>query len=165
MFRRTFALLISVLAVAAIAVGCGSDDSSDEASGSSDGSGTTTTTTSSLSKAEFIKQADPVCKKANDEKYKKFQAFSEDQQTKKPPSEAELIETYVVPTLEKQITAMDELGTPEGDSGELEEFRTELDSVLAEAKDTPTGEEVTAVPYEKLEKAANKYGFEYCGHA
>jgi hypothetical protein len=150
MFRRTFAIVLSVLAVAGIAAGCGGDDSEP------------------LTKAEFIKQADAVCKDAKETKQKDFEKFTkeiEDGKKKATTStEQELIDAVVVPALEKQSAVLGELDPPEGEEEKVEALHAELDNVLAEAKENPTGSEVSAAPFAKLQKSSNEYGFKYCGY-
>jgi hypothetical protein len=149
MFRRTFAIVLSVLAVAGIAAGCGGDDSEP------------------LTKAEFIKQADKVCKEAKDTKQKDFEKLTKElEDGEKKPSgntEQELIESVVVPALEKELTALEELDAPEGEEEKVEALQAEMQDVLEGAEENPVGSEVDAVPFRELAKSTSKYGFKYCG--
>jgi hypothetical protein len=156
MYRRTFAIFISVLAVAAIAAGCGSSDDS---------------STSSLTKAEFIKQASDVCKEINKESQDKLQAAIKTQENVPPAKnvdqvgiEERLISTIVVPALTKQNEELTKLGAPEGDEGEVDAILEALEKVTKEAEENPIGVTSKADPFLEVDQLSKGYGLDACRH-
>jgi hypothetical protein len=148
MYRRTFALLIGVLAAAVFAAGCGDDDSS-----------------ASLTKAEFVKQGDAICKEANKEGADALGAYLKKEAgggLPNPEQEQELISTVVVPLLQKQVDGLNDLGIPE--DKKVSEFVEELESVLTEAEENPVGTTASGTPFAESESMAQALGFEACGH-
>lgn len=150
MYRRTFALLISVLAVAAFAAGCGDDDSSAD----------------SLTKAEFVKQASDKCKAVNKESQKRLEAAGKAQEGV-PPSkntEEQLVNNIVVPALQKQADELSELGAPEGDEAQVEAIIEALEKVTQEAEENPVGVAAQSDPFLEVDQMMKDYGLEACRH-
>ena len=150
MYRRTFAILIGVLALAGVAAGCGGDDSD------------------SLTKAEFVKQGDAMCEEVNNDARAELGAFIAKARGSKggvtPSQEEELVTTVIVPLFQQQLDGLNELGTPEGDA-EAEEIIKGMEEVLAEAEANPVGLASSGDPYGKSEQLALDYGFKSCGHS
>lgn len=150
MHRRTFAILISVLALAGVAAGCGDDEN-----------------TSSLSKAEFVKQADAKCKKMNEAARNELGAYLQKNTNGEfpgPEEELELVTTIVAPLLQKQVDTLNELGIPEEDNGQIAKFVEEVERVAEEAEDDPKATVSGGAPFEKAEALGKPLGFEHCGH-
>jgi len=151
MYRRTFAILISVLALAAVAAGCGEDESS----------------SSSLTKAEFVKQGDAMCKEVNRKARNEVGAFLQKNSNGELPNaeqEVVLITTIIAPQLQKQVDGLNELGIPENDNGEIAKFVEEVESVADEAEEDPKAAISEGTPFEEAEDLAKPLGFEECGH-
>jgi len=154
MYRRTFAILISVLALAGVAAGCGGDDSEP------------------LTKAEFIEQADAACKEANKEADEVFEAFFKEAEkaTKTgnaPPGEEDekaLLQEGVIPAIEVQIETLEDLNPPEADEAKIDALVVELEKVAKEAETHPVGASAQPLPFEKASKLAEDYGFKHCGN-
>ena len=152
--NKAFLPAIAVLvALAALVAGCGgSDDTTDE--------------TVTLTKAEFIKQGDAICKEANEENETEAEEFAEENDFKLEKASKEQLEEAVaevlVPSLNKQVEELDALGAPEGDEEQVEEIIVSLEDVAAEVEDDSSlvFEEKTL---EKPSQLANAYGFEVCG--
>lgn len=152
--NKAFLPAIAVLvALAALVAGCGgSDDTTDE--------------TVTLTKAEFIKQGDAICKEANEENETEAEEFAEENDFKlEKASKGQLEEAVaevLVPSLNKQVEELDALGAPEGDEEQVEEIIVSLEDVAAEVEDDSSlvFEEKTL---EKPSQLANAYGFEVCG--
>ncbi len=148
MYRRTFAILISVLALAGIAAGCGGDDSD------------------SLTKAEFVEQASKVCKEVNKETQKNLEAAVKAQEGV-PPSkntEEQLVNSVVIPALQKQHEELQELGAPEGDEDRVDAIVAELEKVTKEAEANPVGVAAQSDPFLKVDQLMKDYGIEACRH-
>lgn len=149
MYRRNFAIVISVLALVGTAWGCGGDDDGE-----------------SLTKAEFIEQADAACQEANTVGQKKLVAFlqknSQDNKLSKANKE-EAIETIIVPLIDAQLEGLTEHEPPEGDEKQVEAVITSLEDLQDEAEADPAGTAKTYAPFSEPKKLAREYGFKTCG--
>lgn len=150
MYRRTFAILISVLALAGIAAGCGGGDDNGE----------------SLTKAEFIHKASTLCKDLYKEVQKDLAAAAEAQQSAVPDKKAEelLVNTIIIPTLQKQSDALKKLGSPDGDEDEIDAITAELDRIIESSEENPVGVDAEADPFLKVDQMMKDYGLEACRH-
>lgn len=151
--------ILTVVILALLGVGCGSSDDTGD------------TPTSTLSKAEFIKRADAICKRTREE----VVYPAAERVLSLPPGsparrklELKLVSSAFVPGLEKLLAELGELGAPAGDEAEieriieltepaLEEARTEPETYVA-GKDYRFGEE----HYGKAYQAAQDYGMKEC---
>lgn len=179
--RRTPSVLILIAAIVAIVVvGCGGGESSNDTqssggSGASSGSASSgegsgeasggTVTTSSLSKAQFVKQADALCKRNREERFEATAAYGEENPSQ---SEEEAITTSLkevyVPTMETRLAELRQLGAPQGDEGQIEAilqaYERQLDAIeqLKGAAATPTLDRESL----RAEALARKYGLTEC---
>lgn len=153
MNRASLAVLAALVALAAIVAGCGGGDDSD-------------TSGDSLTKAEFIKQGDAICEKANKqseaeaEKFSKENDFSLERPSKEQLEEA--VTEILVPNFNRQVEDLKALEAPEGDEEQAEEIISSLDDAAAEIEEDPSlvfEEQVLKEPAE----LAEDYGFEVCG--
>jgi hypothetical protein len=148
MYRRTFAIFISVLAVAAFAAGCGDEDSS---------------SADSLTKAEFVDKADKVCSDIEKDTRKKLLAASKLAKGSSPKQQEEvLVTTIIAPTLQSQAEELGALGAPEGDEEEVEAIVEELEAVAKEAETNPVGISTKADPYREADQMMQDYGLDTC---
>jgi hypothetical protein len=151
---RLIGLLVGAMAIALIVAGCGS--SSDE-------------TTASISKAEFTKQGNAICKAGNEEINEGFGSFAkENSLNHKEPSEAqfeELAETVLIPSVSRQIKEVRALGAPEGEEGEVDEFLTNAEGALEEIEGEPSliSAEGKEEPFYTVNKEAATLGLTACG--
>lgn len=154
MSKGLIATLAGVLAIALIVAGCGS--SSDD-------------TTASLTKAEFIAQADAICKKGNDEIESEFNAFAKENDIKEneePSKEqgAELVETVLVPNVKNQSEEIRDLGAPSADEEEITAMLDALDEGVEEAEAEPETVFTSKTdPFGPANKIAKEYGLKVCG--
>lgn len=154
MNKASLSALAVLVALAALVAGCGGgDDTTDEA-------------TVTLTKTEFIKQGDAICKEANEENEAEAEEYAEENGfTLEKASKDELEEAVadvLVPSLEKQAEELDALGAPEGDEETVEAIVTALEDSTAEIEDDP-GLIFSGKSLEKANKLAENYGFKVCG--
>lgn len=155
--NKAFLPAIAVLvALAALVAGCGGgDDTTDE--------------TVTLTKAEFIKQGDAICKEGNKEIEEGFEEFAEENdlpKNKEPSNEqgVEIVETVILPNVQQQAEEIRDLGTPEGEEEQVDELVTALEDAVAEGEDDPealfSGD---TDPFADVNQQAVDYGFKVCG--
>jgi hypothetical protein len=161
MSTRILALLAGGLLFALPAVGCG---------GSSDGSSTGDVTASSLSKAEFIDQADAACTKRLEEARGEFLAYGEkvvngnESGAEKEAHIATVAETIVVPELRREVEDIRALGTPKGDKSEIEAILVAIEAGTGKALANPQKAiEESAGLLEPAGRLAAAYGLKVCG--
>jgi hypothetical protein len=160
---RTIWVLTAALSALLLAGGCG--DSDDSATGSAGEE--ITVETSSLSKAEFIKQADAICQKTKSD-FENAVVASLTRQRTNPvkPTEAspeeKLVETTLVNTYQKQIDEISELGAPSGDEEDIAAFLNTLQQVIDSAGEDPIAFIENDVSFGKAPKLAIAYGLTGC---
>ena len=137
-----------VLAATFAMVACGSSSSDDNAP----------------SKAEFVKQADAICKKGNQEIN---QAAKKVFTTKAQPSKAEFekfANETLIPSVQKQVDGVDGLTPPKGDEDQVQAIVDAANQAIAKAKQDPTLMESNKTdPLLKANKLAKDYGLKVCG--
>jgi hypothetical protein len=153
--KRLIALLASVMAIAIVAAGCGSGDDSTE-------------TTVELTKVEFIKQGDAICKKGSDRIEEEVNTFAaeNDVDTDNPSKEdqEEVIAEVVAPSLQTQADELTQLGAPSGEEDEVAAIIEALEGGAEELEDAPAsllGE--GAGPLDEANQLATEFGFQECG--
>jgi hypothetical protein len=151
--KRLIAMMAGAAATAVIAAGCGSSGDS----------------TSSLTKAEFIKQGDAICKKGNKEIEEGFESFAKqnDIPQNQEPSKAEgkeLVETVLVPSVSSQSEELRALAAPSGDEAEITAMLDSLDEGLEEAEEDPEALfGAKSDPFGPANQKAAQYGLKVCG--
>lgn len=161
---RGILVIAGVLSALLLVAGCGSDE--DDATGSS-GGGEVTVETGSLSKAEFIKQANAVCAKGREQLEKKAAAFLEEagENPAKPSEgspEVEFLEETYIPSFEQQIDDVSAIGAPAGDEKEIGAFLQALQDTLDKAAEEPQGIITGGITLDKAAKLASAYGLKNC---
>lgn len=153
--NKAFLSALAVLvALAALVAGCGGGDD------------TTDSETVTLTKTEFIKQGDAICKEANEdneaeaEEYAEENGFTLEKASKDQIEEA--VAAVLVPSLEKQADELKALGAPEGDEDEVEAIIVALEDATGEIEDDPSSI-FTGKSLDKPNKLAGAYGFKVCG--
>jgi hypothetical protein len=139
--------------LAALVAGCGGgDDTTDE--------------TVTLTKVEFIKQGDAICKESGDQSEKEAEEFAEDNGfTLEKASDEQLEEAVaavLVPTLRQQADEIEALGAPEGDEEQVEEILVSLEGATDEIEDEP-GVVFEEKVFDEPNELAEDYGFKVCG--
>jgi hypothetical protein len=144
--RIVTAMLVGGLAIGLIAAGCGDDDDGDEAA--------------SLTKEEWIAQADEICAQGNEEIGQQAgEVFGGG-----PPSAAEerrFAEEVVVPNIEEQVADVKALSPPEGDEEQVDAIIAAAEEGLAQAEENPL-----AINEDALDEATQlmaEYGSKVCG--
>jgi len=157
MNRKLIWLVAGVLATGLIAAGCGDDDD--------DESSDTGTDAVALTQQEWAMQADAICSQGNQELDQVAQ--QEFGGSNQPPSQAQqqkFAEETVIPSIEQQINDVRALGTPEGDSGEVEEFLDQAQTDLDKAKQDP--KQLTDAgnenPFAETTKLGDALGLKVC---
>ncbi len=152
-------IALAGVALALIVAGCGGGDSS------------STISTGTLSKEAFIKKADAICTKGNEELQKGFAVYLKKNKKSiialRHPSKADyegLIVGVLIPNLEKEIEAIRALGAPSGDEERIEGFLTALEEGIEVAENDPkavthSSEAIFGIG----SRLAKEYGLEVCG--
>ena len=145
-------MLIAALAIFAMAVsGCGD--------GGDDGD-----TTASLTKAQFVKQANAICAKHNKQVATEFNEFAQEGNLE-DRSAAEVTKAVAdigIPALKKQLDELQALPVPEGEEEEVELIFQRLERTIEKVEDEPSFR-TSGDPYEELNKPAFDYGIAECG--
>lgn len=152
MKRQGAALILGVLVVTAIVVaGCGSSDSS---------------STASLTKSEFIKQAEVICKKGDVEIERGLQrvvAKSGSSGSLDSAGQEEAVTVVLLPSFQTQVERIDAIGTPEESGEEAAEIVEGVETAITEAEADPTVILVSAKsPLRAPKEQAANYGFKTC---
>jgi hypothetical protein len=147
---------VAVAAIAWIAAGCGG------------GGTTTTTTTDSLSKAEFIKQADAICSKAGKQTQAEFVAFAERSGIGKgkepnPSQYSEIATTILAPALKQQVKEIGALEPPEQDKDLITQFLGAVNQAIATVESEPQAARSPEKLLSDADKLIKGYGFKVCG--
>lgn len=139
-----------VVALLAVGAGCGGGDDEE-----------------ALSKAEFIKQGDAICKKSGDKVDAAAEERFADLGRNEPPSAAQIktfAEDTIIPEISGQLEDLRELPAPEGDDDKVNEIIDAADEALGKVEDDPTVLlEQGGDPFEAANKLASDYGFKECG--
>jgi hypothetical protein len=153
--RASLTVLAAFVALAAIVAGCGSDSE----------------TTESLTKAEFIKQADAICKKEDAKIESEFKSFAKENgipldKEPNPEQGEELVEEILIPNVQNQSEAIRDLGAPSGEEEKVSELLDSLDEGIEEAEEEP-GSLFTSKsdPFAEANKLARDFGLEVCGQS
>ena len=160
MSKRLLVLCAGVLALGLLVAGRGSDD------GDSTGADVTT---SSLTKAEFIKQADAICEEAGEGIQEESIAYAEENgiDVDKEPSDEEkeeLVTEVIVPNIEKQAEDIASLGAPSGEEDQVGSIIEGIESAAAETAEDP-GSVIggSEGAFESVNEEAKEYGLKVCG--
>jgi hypothetical protein len=141
----------AVLAFAALAVGgslilgCG---------GSSDAA--------PLKKAQFVRQADEICRAAEDERKKALKEATE-QSPDGEPGQVDLVMEAVLPSIQTMTEELAELGAPRGDEKQVKEIVAAFERGIATLEDAPTDVPADLIAFTEATEAAEVYGLPSCG--
>ncbi len=157
MKRNLILMLVCFAATGLIAAGCGDDD--DDGGSSSDSTATATTeTTASLTKDEWITQADAICQESNDA----IEAAAPSGSATADDVDAFVTDT-LVPQVQSQLDDIRALGLPEGaEDGAtviLDEAQEATDKLEADPTLLRNGED----PFAKANADAQAFGLTVCG--
>jgi hypothetical protein len=133
------------------------------------GNGDNDNSTASLSKAQFVKQGNAICRKGNAKLESDFEEFAAERNLPegRKPSNAvleEITETILVPGITSQLEEIRALGAPEGDEGEVDEIFTGVEEAVEQAEEDPLFFAENESPKLKaVNKQAREYGLTVCG--
>ena len=148
MKRNPLWLLGLVLAVALIAAGCG-------------GGGDDSTSTSSLAKPAWIAKADAICQQGNQEiEQAANEQFGKQSQQPTDAQVQQFTTETVVPSVQKQIDQIRDLGAPSGDEDQVNEI---LDTVQADIDKAKSANTLSDDSFADGNALATQYGLKVCG--
>lgn len=143
--------VLLLVALAALIAGCGGSDDD------------------TVTKAEFIKKADAICKKTDQTQLGEFQAYTQRRLARLnrmsfKEREEELTSAVYVPSIQKEIKELEALDVPPGDEQKVEAVFTQMKASLKEFAKDPTGylEGGPSDPFNKAFRAARDYGLNFC---
>jgi hypothetical protein len=122
---------------------------------------------SSLTKAEFIKQADAVCLAAEKEKQDGLEAFLEESGTGPgkpltPKQQEEMATDAILPPLRTEADELNELDVPDGEEERVTPILEGFDETLKSLEADPEAAATESDPFGKVAKLAGEYGFKTC---
>ncbi|CAB4700167.1 unannotated protein [freshwater metagenome] len=133
----------------------GSDDSSDD---SSTDAASGSTDAGSISKADFIEQADAICEAGDD-------ATDELPDPTTEEVAIDLIVSDIVPSIRGQISDIRDLGFPEGDEELLDGILTDAEDLLDQIEADPAAFLTADSPFADTNAALTEYGITECADA
>jgi hypothetical protein len=143
-------VFVGVVALALIGAGCGSD---------SIGSGDSAAPT----KAEFIKQGDAICQKANELEIARLKALEGPGGSAEADQEKQL-RVVILPAVRKEAEEIGDLVPPEGDGGKVKAIVVAYEAALSEGEeDISTLLDGSSSKFTKAFTLAQRYGFKICG--
>ncbi len=151
----TLAVFLTALAV----VGCGNDDSGNAgaaADGTADGG---PITTSSISKAEYVEQADAICAQNTKERFAALTAYGQKESGASQKERlAGAVDAVIIPSIEEEAEELRELGAPAGDEDRIEALVFAFEDVARVAR---ANESLLADPVGEKIREARRLGREY----
>lgn len=155
---KALSVCVLVVALGANAVGCGDDD---ESSGDAP---SPAVAASSISKDEFVEQANAICKPGRAKLLSAVLAYQKKHLNE--PSVKVVVDTarkVIDPELQRQVEELRELGAPSGDVEEVEKVLASLQNSAGEIveKKPPTFNEAQ-VFLQLAGKDASRYGLDEC---
>jgi hypothetical protein len=146
--------LAASLALVLVVAGCGSSSSSKSNS-----------TTPALTKAEFLKKGNAICKKGTQQiNQAANKAFPK---SKGKPSEAQMTKfatDTIIPSVQTQISGVKALGAPKGDEAKVKAIVTTAQAALDKGKRDPAIlVSNKSHPFAKSNKLTKAYGLKACG--
>lgn len=122
-------------------------------------------TTSALTKAEYIKQADAICKAQNKKKdaelRKAYQELEKNPQSGKAAEEG-IIEV-ALPPIAQMTEEVADLGIPSEQGGEAKKFIEEMEAAVSEVEGDPK-KALEGEPFGGAKKRATRFGFKQCNN-
>jgi hypothetical protein len=152
MKRNLIFLSICIVATGLIAAGCGDDDDD-----GGDGSATTETT-ASLTKEEWITQADAICQASND----RIEAAGPDNAQSAEEVDAFVTDT-LVPEVQSQLDDIRALGPPEGSEEEATAILDEAQAAVDQLSEDPSLLRQGQDPFIDANANAQAFGLKVCG--
>jgi len=141
------ALLVGLFAVAFLIAGCGGGDE-----------------TTSLTRAQFVKQANTICKRQEERRENIIRkAIAGQDQTKLLPlAKREEVVVETVPPYEAMAEELDALGAPEGDEQKVETIVAEMEKAAKSVRSDPKTALETTTQFQEASNLATRYGLAEC---
>jgi hypothetical protein len=132
----------------ALVAGCGGDDDS----------------SASLTKAQFVRKGNAICAESEVERIKAMEAAgSKFGPSESPADQQKKLLLASMPSYEKAVSGLDELGAPEGDEKKADAIIEAMEEAVEASKADP--EEVLTsgvVPFKKANRLLEDYGLSKC---
>jgi hypothetical protein len=117
----------------------------------------------SLTKAEFAKKADEICRRGESERAEVLKAAGQKFSGKKvTAADQEQLVLEAVPSYEKATQKIKELGVPEGGEKEAEALVKAMEEAAENVKADPGTATTGSVPFEKANEVAEEVGAKGC---
>jgi hypothetical protein len=149
--KRNAFLLLGLAAVTALVVaGCG-------------GGGDDSTSTSSLAKPAWIAKADAICQQGNQEiEQAANEQFGKHSQQPSDEQVQQFTDQTVIPSVQKQIDQIRDLGAPSGDEAQVNKI---LDTVQADIDKAKSATTLPDNAFADGNALATQYGLKVCGQS
>jgi hypothetical protein len=150
--------MLLALGAILLAGGCGSDSSTATA---------VTVETGSLSRFQFIKRADEICKEGQAQGVTKLQSYMQSKKIASlrklsDPQANELENEVIAPVYRREIAKISALGAPGSDREEIATMLEAINEGLADAQDEPLKALKLNLLLGDAPKLAGKYGLTEC---
>ena len=147
MSKGTIATVIAVLTALVLAfAGCGGGDD-----------------TTSLTKAQYVKQANAICKKGEEERSALLQSATENVNREFNDAEKEkVVMTVFVPPYRQTIKKLEELPSPEGEEEAVEAITKAMEVAAKRVEADPLKGLEDISQFEEANKLASAYGLTSC---
>lgn len=161
--------LIGAAVIALLVAGCGGSGGSTTVT-----TGEVTVHTASLTKKQFVKQADAICETDTYRSEEEFGAYVK-RQAKLVGKRyggsltailrrfaPQIVDAVLIPTYERQIEQLESLGAPSGDEKEVAAVLAAMRNALDEGRRRPYRFLRSSAPFADAKKLAKAYGFAFC---
>jgi hypothetical protein len=119
---------------------------------------------STLTKSQFVSQANALCKKGEEERLKIFQSEAQKlspKEQKEQPKQEEVI-LAGLGAYEKAAEDISGLNAPAGEQKEVEDLVAAMEEAADRVKANPGTALVSGLPFKKADEAAEKIGLQDC---
>ena len=117
----------------------------------------------SLTKAEFAKKADEICRRGEAERSEAIQVAAQKFSGKKATAaDQEQIVLAAIPSYAKEAQKIEELGAPEGAEKEAETLVEAMEEAAENVKADPGTATTGSIPFKKANEAAEEIGAKGC---
>jgi acyl-CoA reductase-like NAD-dependent aldehyde dehydrogenase len=117
----------------------------------------------SLTKAEFAKKADEICRRGESERSEAIQAAAQKFSGKKvTAADQEQIVLSALPSYEKEAEKIEELGAPEGEEKQAEALVEAMEEAAENVKADPGTATTGSIPFKKANEVAEEIGAKGC---
>ncbi len=148
----------ALLAVIALAVGCGDDG------GGSESTASKPATTGEVTKAKFIEQGDAACTQHNEQIQRKAQALLSDAgESSQAELAAEIVNQVMAPRMEHEIRTVRAYVLPPENVDQALRVLEAMQEVVDRAQQEPLAFVRTTRPFDKPERLGREFGFKVCG--